>query len=52
MLNINRVVDEIALEGVDGITLECLFRRLRIINGDQESGFISNVFRFSAKTHK
>ena len=35
MLNIERIVDEIALEGVDGITLEYLFKRLRQLNGEQ-----------------
>ena len=35
MINVSRVIDEIALEGIDGITLECLFKRLRVVNNDQ-----------------
>ena len=35
MINVSRVIDEIALEGIDDITLECLFKRLRVVNNDQ-----------------
>ena len=35
MLTIETVIDEIALEGSEGITLECLFQRLLPHNNNQ-----------------
>ena len=36
MLTIDVIIDEIGLEGSDGITFECLFERLRKYNNGKE----------------
>ena len=47
MLTIDVVIDEIGLEGSDGITLECLIERLKRHNYDKEfsEDEIKSIFR-------